>query len=218
MSVITIVIRLCLATVLGGLVGLERESKRRAAGFRTHILVSLGAALVMVTSEYIFYEYKGLTNLDPARLGAQVISGIGFLGAGTIIRQGDSVKGLTTAASLWVVSCIGLAAGSGFYVAAVVATAIVYVTLILLGRIEKLVVKKKEYNFELCLEIENKPGKIGEVTTLLGQMCVNIRSIEFDSEDENVIMVKFVVQLPKDLKKERFMDNVEALKGVSIIL
>jgi putative Mg2+ transporter-C (MgtC) family protein len=206
-----------LAAVLGGLVGMERENKKRAAGFRTHILVSLGSALVMVTSEYIFYKYEGATNLDPARLGAQVISGIGFLGAGTIIRQGGSVKGLTTAASLWAVSCIGLAAGSGFYEAAVIAAIIVFVTLILLGRFEQLVVRKSDYSFELSTELENKPGIIGEVATILGKLGVDIKNIEFDADEDNLLNVRFMVQLPKGLTKDVVVDSIEILNGVKII-
>ena len=217
MSIGTIILRLCLATILGGFVGMERENKKRAAGFRTHILVSVGSALVMLTSQYIFSLYQGLTNLDPARLGAQVISGIGFLGAGTIIRQGESVKGLTTAASLWAVSCIGLAAGCGFYAAAIVATAFVFATLIFLAKMEKYVLNKNEYKLELTLEIENKPGKIGEVTTLFGKLFVNIKNIEFEAEEEETTTIKFVVQLPKGMSKDTFFNSIKSLEGVSII-
>lgn len=217
MPIITIILRLGLATILGGLVGMERENKKRAAGFRTHILVSLGAALVMIISESIFNEFKGTTNLDPARLGAQVISGIGFLGAGTIIRQGESVKGLTTAASLWAVSCIGLAAGIGLYQAAIIAAIIVCITLILLGYFEKVVVKKSEYSFDLCVELENKPGKIGEITALFGHMYVNIKNIVFESDSDDSIVVRFMVQLPKGLGKDKFIENVAMLKGVRVI-
>ena len=138
-----IALRLLAAALLGGFVGIERENKKRAAGLRTHVLVTLGSSLVMVLSEYLFLEYRGLTNIDPARLGAQVISGIGFLGAGTIIKQGVSVRGLTTAASLWAVACIGLAAGSGFYAAAVIAAAIVFITLRVLGKFENVLIERE---------------------------------------------------------------------------
>lgn len=100
--------RLSAAILLSGLIGGEREHINRPAGMRTHILVCLGAALVTVTSEYVCRRYMGVMNVDPTRLGAQVVSGIGFLGAGTIIKEGFSVKGLTTSASLWAVSCVGL--------------------------------------------------------------------------------------------------------------
>jgi putative Mg2+ transporter-C (MgtC) family protein len=110
---IEILLRMVLAAALGGFIGYEREHLNRPAGFRTHILVCVGAALVMMTSQYLAYRYPGDT-IDLSRLGAQVISGIGFLGAGTIIRDGFNVRGLTTAASLWAVSCVGIAVGSGY--------------------------------------------------------------------------------------------------------
>ena len=111
--VIDAVIKMVLAVLFSGIIGFEREHSHRPAGFRTHILVAVGSTLVMMTSKFVFLEYQGVVTVDPTRLGAQVISGIGFLGAGTILREGFSVKGLTTAASLWAVSCIGLAVGAG---------------------------------------------------------------------------------------------------------
>ena len=118
--------RMCLAAVLGGVIGYERQHSHRPAGLRTHVLVAVGAALVMCTSEYVVLRMGGT---DVTRMGAQVISGIGFLGAGTILREGFTVKGLTTAASLWAVSCIGLAAGIGFWAGALMATAVLYIIL-----------------------------------------------------------------------------------------
>ena len=162
MSIGIIFLRLLVSAVLGGFVGIERENKKRAAGLRTHVLVCIGSALVMVLSEYLFHQYQGLTNVDPARLGAQVISGIGFLGAGTIIKQGISVQGLTTAASLWAVACIGLATGSGFYSAAIIAAVIVFVTLRSLGKFENVISSNDNSNVEVCVRIENKPGKLGK--------------------------------------------------------
>ena len=132
-----IIVRLLLAVVLSGLVGLEREVQGRAAGFRTHILVCVGAALLMLTDIHLVEQYKGIAQVDLGRIAAQVVSGIGFLGAGTIIRFGGSVRGLTTAASLWVVAGVGLAAGCGFYTGAVCTTIIVLVVLYALSQIER---------------------------------------------------------------------------------
>ena len=121
-----VILRLVIATLFGGLIGLERESHKRPAGFRTHILVCIGSALVMIVSQYAFLDFAEKSmGYDPGRIAAQVISGIGFLGAGTILREGSTVKGLTTAASLWVVSGIGLAIGSGFYLFGAVTTGLV---------------------------------------------------------------------------------------------
>jgi putative Mg2+ transporter-C (MgtC) family protein len=131
-----IVIRLIVASVLGGLIGFERERhNKNVAGFRTHILVCVASSLIMLTSIYVFELYSGVATVDPARIAAGVITGIGFLGAGTIIRSGTSVTGLTTAASLWTVSGIGLAIGCGFYTAGVTATFIVLAALYILRKL-----------------------------------------------------------------------------------
>lgn len=130
LSLVEIVMRLLCAMAVGMLIGTEREYSNRPAGMRTHILVALGACAVMMTSQMIFAQYHefGATP-DPARLPAQVITGVGFLGAGTIMRQGASVKGLTTAASLWAVACLGVAAGAGYYLIALVGMGFVFLTL-----------------------------------------------------------------------------------------
>ena len=129
-----ILLRLSLAAALGGAIGLERELRERDAGFRTHMLVAVGSALFTLVSAYGFHDFlvKGGAEVrtDPTRIAAQIVTGIGFLGAGAIIRQGLSVRGLTTAATLWVVAAIGLSAGAGYYWAAVLTTAL---ALILLG-------------------------------------------------------------------------------------
>jgi len=135
------IIRLTIGALLGGLIGFEREThNRRIAGFRTHILVCVGSTLMMLTSLYVFDLYKNNAAVDPARLAAGVITGIGFLGAGTIIRSKVSVTGLTTAASLWTVAGIGLAIGTGFYIAGCVTAVIVLTSLYLLRKIP---IKKK---------------------------------------------------------------------------
>jgi putative Mg2+ transporter-C (MgtC) family protein len=131
------IMRLLLTLVLSGLIGLERQVHRRDAGLRTHILVSLGSCLIMLTSLYVFDIYKEQVALDPVRIAAGVVTGIGFLGAGTIIREPDGVKGLTTAASLWVVSGIGLAVGVGFNRVAIYTTILVLIVLHFLRYVEK---------------------------------------------------------------------------------
>ncbi len=136
MSNSQIIIRLILSVVLSGFIGLERQVHRRAAGLRTHILVSIGSTLIMLTSLYIFDIYKDKAPVDPARIAAGVITGIGFLGAGTIIRYGEEIRGLTTAASLWVVAALGLSVGCGFYVAAIATTVLVLLALLFLRRVE----------------------------------------------------------------------------------
>ncbi|MFH0918492.1 MAG: MgtC/SapB family protein [Candidatus Omnitrophota bacterium] len=130
------ILRLLLTLVLSGLIGLERQVHRRDAGLRTHILVALGSCLIMLTSLYVFDIYKEQVALDPVRIAAGVVTGIGFLGAGTIIRETDGVRGLTTAASLWVVAGIGLAVGVGFNRVAIYTTIFVLIVLHFLRYLE----------------------------------------------------------------------------------
>jgi putative Mg2+ transporter-C (MgtC) family protein len=126
-------LRLALAAVLGGLIGVERELRERQAGLRTHLLVAVGSALFTIVGAYGFHDFlssgESVVRADPTRIAAQIVTGIGFLGAGAIIRQGFSVRGLTTAATLWVVAAVGLAAGAGYYSAAVITTALVLIAL-----------------------------------------------------------------------------------------
>jgi len=131
-----IVLRLILSIFLSGLIGLERQVHRRNAGLRTHILVSLGSCLIMLTSLYVFDIYKDKVSLDPSRIAAGVITGIGFLGAGAIIRDSEGVRGLTTAASLWIAAGIGLAVGCGFIRAASYTTVLALIVLFFLRYIE----------------------------------------------------------------------------------
>lgn len=129
--------RLILSFILGSVIGLEREKKGARAGLRTHILVCMGSTLIMLTSLHIFDLYQGKADVDPGRIAAGVITGIGFLCAGTIIRSSERVRGLTTAASVWVSAAIGLAVGCGYISAALITTVIVYLALAFLKRVEK---------------------------------------------------------------------------------
>lgn len=130
MGILDILLRLVCALVVGIVIGTEREFTNRPAGLRTHMLVALGASVVMVIGQLIFLQYRhfGATP-DPARMAAQVITGVGFLGAGTILREGSNVKGLTTAASLWATACLGLAAGAGYYLVALSGMVFIFATL-----------------------------------------------------------------------------------------
>jgi len=136
MEISEIVGRLFVAFLLGSIIGWEREKKRRSAGFRTHILVCVGSTLIMLVSLHIYEIYKDVASLDPARIAAGVVTGIGFLGAGAIIRSAQQIRGLTTAASIWTSAAIGLAVGCGFFSAAVVTTFFVFITLSILKIVE----------------------------------------------------------------------------------
>lgn len=135
------VIKILIAVLVGGFIGLERESANRPAGLRTHILVCVASALVMDMNILLAKEF---INTDPVRLGAQVISGMGFLGAGTIIKEGVNVRGLTTAAGLWAVACLGLVIGAGFYLLAIFASLVMLITLKTFNQLELKYAKRKK--------------------------------------------------------------------------
>jgi putative Mg2+ transporter-C (MgtC) family protein len=126
--------RILIVFVLAGIIGWQREKQHKPAGFRTHVLVGLGSALTMMTGIYMMDLYPNL-NVDPARMSAQVISGVGFLGAGTILKERGSIVGLTTASSIWLVACMGLAVGIGFYAGAVAVSLIAFISLTRIGKI-----------------------------------------------------------------------------------
>lgn len=165
-------VKLGITTLLSGIIGFEREHSHRPAGFRTHILVAVGSALVMLTSVYIF-DSQGMTG-DVTRMSAQVLSGIGFLGAGTILREGFSVKGLTTAASLWAVACIGIAVGAGFYAGALVATLVIYLTL---NSLKRFIVRGSTGKL-LFIEIKDVGAQIPIITKTIKQCGGTIHSME----------------------------------------
>ena len=204
--------RLLLAVLLGGFIGYEREHTNRPAGFRTHILVCAGAALVMATSEYMVRRYS-ISAVDPARLGAQVISGIGFLGAGTIIRDGVNVRGLTTAASLWAVSCVGIAVGCGFYLGAVIATILIFITLITLKKAERRFSRRNRFR-TIIIESENISGQVGIVTNLLEKSSIEIKNIQLYKNKDNAQMIKLLVRLPGGAMDAQTLNELQAIEGV----
>lgn len=178
-SLAALVIKLLLAVILGGLIGLERGRKRRPAGFRTHILVCMGATLAMCISRYCI-ETLGIT-VDVSRLGAQVINGIGFLGAGTIIvTRRQEVKGLTTAAGLWACACMGLAVGAGFFECAIIAFAAIILSTTLLDKIEKMITSRSR-NMNINVMV-TETAIIASVHEVLRSMNIRI----YDSEITNV--------------------------------
>jgi putative Mg2+ transporter-C (MgtC) family protein len=213
-----ITLRLGLALVLGGLIGFEREQNSHAAGFRTHILVCIGSALIMLLSMYGFSKFVDEVNvrLDPARLAAQVISGIGFLGAGTILRNGLSISGLTTAASLWVVAAIGLSVGAGFYFASVLACVFVLVSLWLLNIVEKKFFRNKKVN-AIKITALDQPGCLGLISTALGTKGIDIRQVAMESEGENAknIIITLQVKIPKISMIPGIIEDIRLVRGVT---
>lgn len=175
-----IALRLVLSFIFGGIIGYERQARHKSAGFRTNILVCLGSCLIMIMSYEVFAMVEGRTNADPARLAAQVVSGIGFLGAGAIMKEGLTVTGLTTAACLWVVAGVGLAVGGGFYLAAALTTLIVFLTLGYLGRFDSLVDSERPVRVVvLAQNVDGLPDRISEV---LEDLRLSINRVRIKNE------------------------------------
>jgi putative Mg2+ transporter-C (MgtC) family protein len=195
MLIYEIIFKLALAGILGGLIGLERESLSRPAGLRTYTLVCVGSALAMIVSIDIYLQYYQTVNADPGRIAAQVISGIGFLGAGTIMREGASVQGLTTAAGLWVVACIGLAVGAGLYVPAIATTILILFVLIYFIKFEARFTGRREYK-GIVMVVEDKPGQVGIIGSILGDLCVLIKNIQLTQVEDNYLEIEVLLQIP----------------------
>lgn len=200
--------RLILALILGGLIGIERESTGRPAGFRTHILVSMGSALIMIVSAYSF---PGM-HKDAARIAAQVVSGIGFLGAGTIMREGANVRGLTTAASLWTVAGIGLTVGAGFYFAAILGTVLVVLTLVLLNQLEwKVLTTRHEI---LTLVIQDTPGQLARVFAVLAKFGIDVVHVELSGDDTGEAKLDLEVDIAPKYSKVEIIEQLVSTPGI----
>lgn len=186
-------LRIALALLIGGFVGLERERGQHHAGFRTHILVCLGSALITLTSIYGFSQFAGEPNvrLDPARLAAQIISGIGFLGAGTILRTGNTISGLTTAASLWVVAAMGIAIGAGFYYGAILTFVSVLVCLFVLQWVEKRIrPSSKTAVYTVTVAKEGDPGIF---LNFFRDEGIKVKSFKMDMLEGGAVRMHFVL-------------------------
>ncbi|MFB0566345.1 MAG: MgtC/SapB family protein [Candidatus Aminicenantaceae bacterium] len=167
MSLIEIALKLLLAIALGGLIGLERETREKPAGFRTNILICVGSAMMMILSGLIF-QGKETEGIDLTRISAGVIAGIGFIGAGTIIQARGIVQGLTTAATLWVVAGLGLVIGAGFYWEGIIFTCLVILTLVFFRHIEEKYLKRQYFNYNLKTKIPD------EILSNLNKLALNI--------------------------------------------
>jgi putative Mg2+ transporter-C (MgtC) family protein len=195
---IEIIIRLCLGLVAGAIIGFERSSRRQVAGLRTHVLICVGATLLMLLSIWVPQQFYAMKNGDPGRIAAQVVSGIGFLGAGAIIRLGHNVKGLTTAASLWIVAAVGLAIGAGMYIAAASAELIALITLILLYYLEKRIFPTARNKL---LELRYKHGAVPDTRTsndILSNFGIQTLSMDVDQDvgKARITRIRYYVSIP----------------------
>ena len=213
LNYLSIIIRILLALIIGCLIGLERESKNRPAGFRTYTLVSVGACLVMMTNQYMFGLYQ---SGDPARLGAQVISGVGFLGAGTIlVTRNNRVRGLTTAAALWTSACVGLALGTGFYAGALIVGGVLLVVMILFRPLNDVLQRKNGFmrlyaHFDTSDDIDDFLRECKAEKVAVGDM----QPLMQKDADKGGIVVLIEMRNVAETAHETLVRKLSALNGV----
>ena len=207
LSPIEIGFRLLCAMILGLIVGLEREYTHRPAGMRTHILVALGSCAVMLTGQMIFAQYSSYgATPDPARLAAQVIAGVGFLGAGTILRDGVNVKGLTTAASLWAVACLGIAVGGGYYTIALVGTVLVFLTLTLFEILQNFLMRSKRGRINYVVDTRDVVATMQAINTLAQSASCQILNLQAEHLDDGTYRLTFRADFGQGRAKIRIQE------------
>ncbi|RJX37282.1 MgtC/SapB family protein [Paenibacillus pinisoli] len=214
-----ILVRLVLAVLLGGLIGFEREQHNHPAGFRTHILVCLGSSMIMLLSIYGFAEFVGEPNvrIDPARLATAVITGVGFLGAGTILFTGKAITGLTTAASLWVVAAIGLQIGAGFYVGAAAGTVLVFITLWVFNKMEHRFLKSKKVR-KLTIQAEEEE-LLDRVSEKLASWSIvtqklTLKRLQATLDAPQCLEVQLDLMVPRSIEPKEMVDAIKGIGGV----
>ena len=213
LNIWSIVIRILIAVIISGAIGLERSSRRQAAGLRTYILVGLGSSMIMITNQFLIEAFG---TGDPARLGAGVLSGIGFLGAGTIMFTSKSqVKGLTTAAGLWATACIGLCVGCGFYTISLIAFIIIICVLELLPKIETKLTSKRGY-FELHIEFEER-ANLKSFISLVRQKGYKILAVEHNPAYSNSGLSVYTMLLVDGKAKESRSAFIEWAKELEYV-
>jgi len=210
MDILEIALKLLLAVALGGIVGIERETSHKPAGFRTNILICLGAAMVMILSDLILGQ-DGRVGGDATRMAAGVVTGIGFLGAGSIIQARGTVTGLTTAATIWAVGGLGLVIGAGYYLPAVIYTATIVLTLFIFRRFEDVHFTRSVYSYSL----KTRAAKEALVSVKKLALHEGIRFKEFSHKREgSLTVIAFSFQAPED-KEQKFNQGLSNMEGIT---
>ena len=216
-TVPSIIIRLILACLFGGIVGIERSTKKHAAGLRTYILVCMGSALAMLTNQFIYHAFEGS---DASRIGAQVVNGIGFLGAGSIIiTSRNRIKGLTTAAGIWACACVGLSIGIGFYTAALLGFVIVFFSILFLPKLENCFTKYARRH-ELHVELETRQD-LKLLINVLRENSIQVNAIEKNAAyaSSGLSVYTINIGIAKNVKKtlEECKEMIKNLEYVNYV-
>ena len=200
-----------ISLIIGGLTGLEREKSNQFAGFRTHILVADGSCITSITAVQLFISYSSYSNMDPARLPAQVLSGIGFIGAGAILKNSSGITGLTTAAGIWATACIGIAIGYGQYLLGIVAWVLEMITLLSLKRIDKLFFKKSSCNLYLTI------SSLDAITTtfaILKECKISIKNFDVNSKGGQIWTAKYSISYDRRILIKEIERRIRDVDGV----
>ena len=200
-----------ISLIIGGLTGLEREKSNQFAGFRTHILVAVGSCITSITAVQLFISYSSYSNMDPARLPAQVLSGIGFIGAGAILKNSSGITGLTTAAGIWATACIGIAIGYGQYLLGIVAWVLEMITLLSLKRIDKLFFKKSSCNLYLTI------SSLDAITTtfaILKECKISIKNYDVNSKGGQIWTAKYSISYDRRILIKEIERRIRDVDGV----
>jgi putative Mg2+ transporter-C (MgtC) family protein len=217
LNIQTIAFRLGLSFVLAFFIGYEREHSSQPAGLRTHILISLGAAVFMIVSLIIPRIFPDGYQADPTRIAAQIVTGIGFLGAGAILKVGLNVKGLTTAANMWVVCAVGMTVGAGLYAAAFILTAFALITLIPLNYLEKVLMKNRHYK-KLVVEFRGQNPQMEGVFRELKNHNIHITNIDFsENAEEQKIRLVMTLKLTGSVDTRKLFNKLRAIPGLSFL-
>lgn len=210
-TLLAVILRIFVSVLIGGLIGLERGLKNRPAGLRTYMVVCLGACLVMLTNQYVCQVFG---SGDPVRMGAQVVSGIGFLGAGTImVTRRNQIKGLTTAAGLWTAAGVGLAIGVGFYEAALAGGIAVFVVMTLLQKMDNRMHRKTKV-LEVYIEL-GKSLSLGDFLRAVREMDIDVQNIQREHDVENDDGTRAYLSLMKLQKRQNHLEVIDALRSIN---
>lgn len=200
-----------ISLIIGGLTGLEREKSNQFAGFRTHILVAVGSCITSITAVQLFISYSSYSNMDPARLPAQVLSGIGFIGAGAILKNSSGITGLTTAAGIWATACIGIAIGYGQYLLGIVAWVLEMITLLSLKRIDKLFFKKSSCNLYLTI---SSLDAITKTFAILKECKISIKNFDVNSKGGQIWTAKYSISYDRRILIKEIERRIRDVDGV----
>ena len=213
-GILAVALRLLCAMLVGGLVGVEREYTHRPAGLRTHILVALGACVASIMGQMLFHQYGG--GSDPARLSAQVITGVGFLGAGTIMKEGVSVKGLTTAASVWAVACLGIAAGFGYYALALLGMLFTLITLTVFESIQRKLIHNHSSEDQYTLHCSHVEAVLEQITLCAKDPKITVFDLTVYRENDlyTVSFRVWFVGRKQEKRRSTFFAALSQLDGV----